>query len=206
MPPYLERQIKQVIPNADLTLVIDHDATVERRVKSDRSLQILTSVPLGASLAPLHRQPDGKSEVSNGEAVSVSHAGDLTLVVRGSPGCDVELVVSREVEMWRDLLGVRHFELAQIITQEKGEDFNVSATRVWCAKESLKKAGVSIDIPLTLLNYPSLLPTKSLWLESGERMIATFVVSVRGFEKPLVFAVLVEGVKESKEVFASVIS
>jgi enediyne polyketide synthase len=192
LPPYLERQIKEVIPNADLTIVIDQDATVARRVRSDRSLQILTSVPLGASLAPLHRRTDGKPELSNGEAVSVSHTGDLTLVVMGSPGCDVEPVVSREVEIWRDLLGVRHFNLAQVIKQETEEDFNVSATRVWCAQESLKKAGLSIDIPLTLMNYPSLSPTKSLWLESGKMAIATFVVSVREFEHPLVFAVLVQ--------------
>ncbi len=199
LPPYMERQIKEVIPNADLTLVIDHDATVERRVRSDRSLfksQNLTVI----------RRPDGKPELNNGQGVSVSHAGDLTLVVMGSPGCDVEPVVSREVEIWRDLLGVKHFDLAQVITQEIGEDLAVSATRVWCAKESLKKAEASIDIPLTLLNYPSLSPIKSLWLASGERMIATFVVSVREFESPLVFAVLVEGVKGSTLPFRSFIS
>jgi enediyne polyketide synthase len=193
LPPYLERQIKEVMPNADLTLIIDYDATVERRVRSDRSL--LASQKSKVKSQKVYRRGDGKPELKNGEAVSVSHAGDLTLVVAGSDGCDVEPVVSREVQVWEDLLGVRRFDLAQVVAQETGESLDVAATRIWCANECLKKAGMIADAPLLLMQSKIQNPKSKIemvWLESGEKAIATFVVSLREVEEALVFAVLVQ--------------
>ncbi|HAC64426.1 MAG TPA: beta keto-acyl synthase, partial [Cyanothece sp. UBA12306] len=76
LPTYLERNIKKVVPDANLTLIIDEDATVERRVRSDRAL-------MGSQKLTVTRRIDGKPEIPS-EAVSVSHTGALTLVVKGS--------------------------------------------------------------------------------------------------------------------------
>ena len=202
LPPYLERNLKTVVPDANLTLIIDEDVTVERRVRSDRTLQQLSPCP-PAALSPclVTRRPDGKPEIHS-ERVSVSHTGALTLVVKGSAGCDVEPVTERSEAVWHDLLGIHYLALADIIVANKGESLNISATRIWAAKECLKKAGMVVDAPLRWMSCRSkALPKNNnsqlVWLTTGEKIIGTFVVAVKGFETLLVFAVLVEGVKEN---------
>ncbi|NEN90222.1 MAG: SDR family NAD(P)-dependent oxidoreductase, partial [Okeania sp. SIO3H1] len=218
LPTYLERRIQEVIPDADLTIVVDRDATVEKRVRSDRNLlrisygmlrkqNFLRNAPQTEFRTQnLYRRPDGKPELGNGQAVSVSHAGDLTLVVAGSEGCDVEPVVARNELVWGDLLGVRRLDLAKVVAQETGQELDVTATQIWCTSECLKKAGMVADAPLLLMNNSSLSPNEIVWLESGEKAIATFVLSVREVEQPLVFAVLTgkEEVMESDRILAEV--
>ncbi len=203
--PYIERKIQELIPNADITVMVDRDGTVERRVRSDRTIQQITS-PLPqeipsegsqqqgknsppSSLSLLIRRPDGKPEVNNGKAVSVAHCGDLTLIVSGSNpiGCDVEPVIARNSNVWQDLLGKERFNLANMIAQETGEALDLTTTRIWCASECLKKAGMLADAPLLLRQSDN----ETVWLESGENAIATFVLSVQEVEEALVFAVLI---------------
>ncbi|HAX86923.1 MAG TPA: hypothetical protein DCY91_11855, partial [Cyanobacteria bacterium UBA11370] len=140
------------------------------------------------------RRPDGKPELLNGKAVSVAHMGDLTLVVSGSEGCDVEAVEARTPAIWRDLLGVERFALANIIAQQMLDGLDTAATRVWVASECLKKAGAMVNAPLVLVESTA---DGGVWLKSGEKVISTFVVSVREVEKPLVFGVLVDKEKEN---------
>ncbi len=215
LPPYLERNIKTVVPDANLTLIIDEDATVERRVRSNRTLQQLSSHPSHTPHPPhlVTRRTDGKPEIPS-EAVSVSHTGALTLVFKGGSGCDVEPVTERSGMVWHDLLGTHYLALADIIAAYKGESLNVSATRIWTAKECLKKAGMMVDAPLMLMSrkagsQPKNNNAQVVWLTAGETVIGTFLVSVKGFETPLVFAVLVEEVKEEcqghKQTIANVI-
>ena len=181
LAPYLERQIQEFIPTADVTISIDHDGTVERRVRSDRAI-------LAGQSARLTRRPDGKPELTNGKGVSVAHAGDLTLVVTGagSLGADVEPLVSRSVAVWRDLLGGERFALAEAITAQTQEDLDTAATRVWTASECLKKAGATVNTPLTLFKVAD----REVWLASGEMAIGTFAVCVDQAENQLNFAVL----------------
>ena len=66
-----------------------------------------------------------------------------------------------------------------------------------------------VDAPLMLMSRkagskPKNNNSQVVWLTAGETVIATFVVAVKGFETPLVFAVLVEEVKESEEVLEEV--
>ena len=212
LAPYLERRIKEVIPATDLSIVVDYDETVERRVRSDRILLRSQKSEVGANgrspLQKVYRRVDGKPELSNGQAVSVSHAGDLTIVVAGSEGCDVETVVARNEQVWSDLLGVRRLDLAKVVAQETGEALDVAATRIWCASECLKKAGMVADAPLLLMNHGSPSPNETVWLESGEKAIATFVLSVQEVEEALVFAVLInnEKVKEGDQALEKVVS
>lgn len=181
LPAYLERQVKVVTPNADLTLLIDQDATVERRVRSDR---LLTHF-LGQAW---HRRPDGKPKADQGQAIAIAHAGDLTLGVLGSTGCDLEPVVARNPAIWHDLLGTERLTVADIITRHTGESLDTAATRVWSAGECLKKAGLTPGVPLMWLGSTA---DGWVWLSAGDRGIATFVVSVMEVMQPLVFAVLV---------------
>ncbi len=193
LPCYLERKIKEMMPNVDLTLILDRDATVERRVRSDRSLGMLTSSP-----SVIQRRGDGKPELSDNETVSVSHAEDLTLVLKGASGCDLEPIIPRDVQMWRDLLGENSFNLAEVISQENHEDFNMAATRIWSAKESIKKAGLSLDIPLTLSSFSQQLTPLSpiLWLSSGKDLIITLPVSFREIKTAFILAIFVQTVPE----------
>ncbi|MEA5532434.1 type I polyketide synthase [Crocosphaera sp. XPORK-15E] len=213
LPPYLDRNIKTVVPDANLTLIIDEDATVERRVRSDRALSGKQKAMVRQAHQPgkgqkVTRRVDGKPEI-NGEEISVSHTGALTLVVKGSPGCDVEPVTERSGTVWHDLLGTHKLALADIIAAYKGESLNVSATRIWTASECLKKAGMMVDTPLMLMTQNAASKRKNtnsqvVWLTVGETVIGTFLVSVKGFETPLVFAVLVEEVKENEQALEEV--
>ena len=77
----------------------------------------------------------------------------------------------------------------------------------WTACECLKKAGMMVDAPLMLMTQNAASKRKNtndqvVWLTAGETFIGTFVVTVKGFETPLVFAVLVEELKENEEVLA----
>ncbi len=187
LAPYLERQIKALIPSAEIEMAINHDTTVERQVRRGRTIQKM----LGSDVFLLHRC-DGKPELINGKNISVSHAGELTLAVVSSNaiGCDVEPVVSRTAEVWLDLLGTSKFALANVIAQEQKEGLDITAPRVWAANECLKKAGMILDVALTLLTFAE---DGSVCLVSGNSVIATFVVSVQEFEQLLAIAVLVQG-------------
>ncbi|MBE9105834.1 SDR family NAD(P)-dependent oxidoreductase, partial [Nostoc cf. edaphicum LEGE 07299] len=183
--PYLERRIRELVPGGDLAVIVDCDPQVERRVRSDRAIQQAIG-----SKVPIWRRPDGKPEVAGCQQVSVSHAEALTIAVasKGPIGCDVEPVVPRPVCVWQDLLSVERFKLAEIIHQQKGEDQNIAATRVWAAIECLKKAGAIESAPLILIN--STTGNDQVLLESGDLVICTFDISVQTFAQKLVFAVL----------------
>ena len=86
------------------------------------------------------------------------------------------------------MLGRERFALANVISQEGGEEQDTSATRVWAAIECLKKAGGPVDAPLVMASS-----TDDGWvlLASGALTIATCVASVREHQEPLVLAVLV---------------
>ena len=126
-------------------------------------------------------RPDGRPEVDGPESVSVAHADGVTLGVAGTGaiGCDVEPVAARE---WAGLLGP-HAALAGRLDDEP----DAAATRVWCARECLTKAGASPDTPLTV--EPG---SGDGWavLSAGSARVATYLTRLRSGEAPTVFAVL----------------
>ncbi|MFH7029534.1 MAG: SDR family NAD(P)-dependent oxidoreductase [Heteroscytonema crispum UTEX LB 1556] len=190
LAPYLERRIKEFIPTADVTVVIDKDETVKSQVRRARAIQ-----KIFRSTSLVSQRLDGKPETTENIKISVAHADDLTLVIAGSApiGCDVEPVVARSANVWCDLLGRGNFGLANAIAQEKKETLDITATRIWATVECLKKAGAIMDAPLVLVDVSD---NSMVWLASGEKTIATIVVSVREVKQPLVFAMLVR--KEMK--------
>ena len=180
--PYLERRVRELIPGAEVSIVVQRDGTSERRPRTRRALEVAVGHPV-----LIRRQPDGKPEIAGDRVVSSAHAGDLTLAVvgRGDIGCDIEPVEPRPEASWRDLLGPERLGLAHRIAREAKEGLEMSSTRVWAVSECLEKAGAMIDSPLILAAHRD----GRVVLASGALSIATEVVRVRDAEHPLVVAV-----------------
>ena len=105
-------------------------------------------------------------------------------------GCDLERVVTRPPEIWSNMLGVERFTLAEVISRETQETLDVTATRVWTAVESLKKAGAGITAPLV---FASAAPNGWMLLTSGELKIVSGVVQTDGAKEELAIALLTGG-------------
>ncbi len=184
--PLLERRVGELMPDAQVTAAVERNGH-GRPARSDRVIRRV----LGNG-APVRRRPDGKPELGNGHAVSVAHAGSLTLAVVGIDplGCDLETVEDRGPDTWKDLLGPDRVALARAICNDLDEDPAAASTRVWAAVECLKKAGRAPDTPLTLVSTD---PDGCVILGNGSIRTLTLVTRVRGVSKPLVLAVLTGG-------------
>ena len=186
--PYLERSLEDVLGGSMLTVAAERNGGRDRRARSDRVLRRVL-----AGNGSLQRRTDGKPVVANADNrhVSASHAGELVVAAAAAHpvGCDLEPVVARTAEQWRDLLGETGHELAHRIAEESGETFDTAATRVWTARESLVKSGASVDTPLQLTET---LPGGWIVLAAGSRIAASVITRVRGEENPLAFTIMVE--------------
>jgi enediyne polyketide synthase len=184
--PYLERRVRDLIQDSDLTIALQRAESPDRQGRSDRAIQAAVGMP-----AAITRRPDGKPEVHTGRSVSASHCGDLTLAVAGSKpvGCDFEQVEDRPPEVWRGLLGEARIELAQLIERRTRESGGISATRVWSAGEALKKVGAMITAPLV---FVSATVDGCVFLASGKFRVVTYATQLRDREGKFVIAVLSE--------------
>jgi enediyne polyketide synthase len=68
------------------------------------------------------------------------------------------------------------------------DDFDAAATRLWSARECLKKAGLPLDTPLVLRDTT---PDRWALLKAGSTTIATWVGPLRETSAPLAVALLV---------------
>jgi enediyne polyketide synthase len=197
LAPYLERRLAELVPGASATVAIANgngdsngrhvDWQTGRRTASDRAIAAATG-----DSAPVHRRPDGKPVAVCDQAVSVAHAGDVTLSIasrRRLVSCDAEPVVHRERHTWSDLLGGPRNTLARLIAEKSpAGDFDEAATRLWSAGECLKKAGLPLDTPLVLRAAEA---DQWILLGAGTASIATWIGSVRDRAAPLAVALLV---------------
>lgn len=183
---YLERRLEELTPLPPVSVAFGNGDHLSREDRSDATVRKLVG-----ETATTSRRPDGRKELLNGRAVSIAHAGAFTLAVSGfGPlGCDLEPVAARSAVEWRDLLGPERYRLAEIISQQADEDLDVSATRVWSAGESLKKAGALPLAPLTLFGSP-----QEGWvvLQSGSLKSMTYVDRHDQDGNPLSVAVTVD--------------
>ncbi len=142
---YLERKLNEFFPEANISVAFLKDKNLERQARSERAMQSA----LGKKTTILRRN-DGKPETTNGSFVSASHTEHLTLAVaaRTTVGCDIETLLERDGEIWKDLLGEENFKLAQLISSANGLNISACATKVWTAVECLKKC--AIKAPLLL--------------------------------------------------------
>ncbi|MFL5540563.1 MAG: SDR family NAD(P)-dependent oxidoreductase [Longimicrobiaceae bacterium] len=175
--PYLERSVAERVPGAALAVAVERgeEGETDRRARGDRALRHAA----GARVA-VRRGMDGRPEMAGLPlAVSASHAGAVTLAVAGPAplGCDLEPVTARPPALWRDLLGPAGFALAEQVAREADEDFDASATRVWSAREALKKAGAPPAAPLVISRAAG-----GGWvtMDSADLAVATCVVRLAG--------------------------
>jgi enediyne polyketide synthase len=139
----------------------------------------------------VRRRADGKPLAAD-RAVSVAHASSLTLSVASSANlvaCDAEPIVERDSRSWNALLLPERVALARLISEQSAvDDFNAAATRVWCAGESLKKAGLRFEAPLALREMT---PDHWVMLSVGATTIATWLGAVGDAVEPIAVALLV---------------
>jgi enediyne polyketide synthase len=183
---YLERKLGELVKTSDVSVALMRDPNLERRELSSRAMQ----AALGENITILRRN-DGKPEAANGKCVSASHLEDLTLAAAGrSPvGCDIEKVVPRDPDVWREMLGEDGYKLAQKISEEVPEELDSSATRVWSAKECLKKSGLNFNSSLTL---SSLMKDKWITMFCDLSHIATYATQVQNVTDTIICAILIK--------------
>jgi enediyne polyketide synthase len=175
LAPYVERRVGELIPGPSVGVALgEWGEGVERRARSSRAMRLA----LGGS-ARVVRRPDGRPEASDGRAVSAAHTGELTLAVagRGPLGCDIEQVAERPAAAWRGLLGDDGVALAGLVARHAGEDEATAATRVWAARECLKKAGAAFDAPLL---FAAAEADGWVLFSAGDSRLATYAADIRG--------------------------
>ena len=114
----------------------------------------------------------------------------MAVAAHSAVSCDLELIVTRSPAIWRDILGVERFKLAEFISQQTQETLDVAATRVWTSVECLKKAGSGIAAPLV---FNSASPNGWILLASGELKIVSGVIKTDGEQENLAIALLTGG-------------
>ncbi|GID70534.1 polyketide synthase [Actinoplanes cyaneus] len=180
--PYLERGVEDLL-GRDVSVTVLADDGRERRDATRVAASRAARRPV-----ELRYRPDGRPELAGDRVVSAAHAAGLTLFTMSGAelGCDLEQVAERDATTWSGLLS-SHAEVAALIERSTPDDYDTAATRVWCARESLRKAGRPLDGPLTLL-----LPQRPGWvvLRAGELDIATFSTTIRDVDGPVVAAIL----------------
>ena len=190
---YMQRRLEELLPNSAATIVVTQTPIALRRMRSNLAIQRA----LGKKVS-IWRRPDGKPEVrailgdgptNHRQAISVAHAGPLTLAVagKGPLGCDIEPIMTHLPANKPSLLGKTRYKLAQVIADTTGEEEASAITRVWAASESLKKAGAALHTPLILEDTT---PDGWVILSSSSLITATYVAKIEESEKPLVLAVL----------------
>src|SRR5882672_7053213 len=111
--------------------------------------------------AVLGHRPDGKPEFTSAReassGISISHAGDITLLFSAnqSVGCDLEKIVGRDSACWEKLLGAEDFMLAKLLANKSQTGFDIAATQVWSLKESQRKVGAAFGQPMSLISRSS---------------------------------------------------
>ncbi len=88
------------------------------------------------------RAPNGKPSISNSDKeISISHSRSLLFITAGpgQQGCDIEYIDHRKQDEWDDMLDNKY---GQVLEQLKiiDNDYDLSATRIWCVREALIKS------------------------------------------------------------------
>lgn len=184
LAPYLERRVGELIPEADVCVALVRDERIDRSERSSRAFRVLLR---GDAL--VLKRPDGKPEVADGREVSAAHNDNLTLAVAGLEriGCDVEEAVYRPPCVWRALIGDEGIALVQLMQRKVAENGDISATRIWAARECLKKAGALVNAPLVFVSKS---PDGWVMLSSGVFSIATYKTQLRDCKGIFVVAIL----------------
>lgn len=185
LTPYFQRQLDDLVPGVSVGVARQGMGNGEHDTAAGALEAVL------ARRVRLLRRPDGKPELADDPSVTVSaaYSGSAVLAVAGPAtlGCDVELVVARTPDEWRQLLGGERHALGSQLALEAREPLDDALTRVWSAMECMKKAGLVTGTPMLLRSTHA-----GGWvvLGAGDTTIASFVGTLRGSGERLAFAIL----------------
>ncbi|MGA5901168.1 type I polyketide synthase [Streptomyces venetus] len=187
LSPYLERHAEPHLGAILRTAIIPTGpSTMPSRDARRADTRQAVSWAAGRDTEVAYR-PDGKPLVA-GLEVSSSHGAGVTFAVAADVpvACDVEVAVARTDREWADLLGTDGAALAGLLAAERGENYDIAATRVWGAIECLRKTG---HAQTTLTSEASLGGASGPWtaLRGGFVRIASFVTTLAGAAEPVVF-------------------
>jgi enediyne polyketide synthase len=174
MAPFFERRVAASMPQAELKVSIA-PTTNEQKKRT-------------ATVAPDHR-PDGKPDpLTDTSFQSSAYSGDWKLTVNSviPVGCDLQSVSRKNAGDWELMLGKEGFRLASVIARIVREQLDVAATRVWTARESMKKAGLAASAPLIVDPDSS-----AQWVvfNSGDSAIFSSVIDSTAAEAAICIAV-----------------
>jgi enediyne polyketide synthase len=181
--PFFERQIASAMPQAGL---------------KDRMARVQTETRVRmAGTRPDHRS-DGKLDPANGcrfRSVAYSRGWKLTTDGKVPLGCDLQDVLRKEAADWRALLGLEAFRTVEAVSDMIRESLSISATRVWTAREAMKKMGLAATAPI-LVDPAS---TKR-WVifKSGNTAVFSSTIDTAAREAATCVAVAIEGTDQDR--------
>ncbi|BCG64515.1 MAG: enediyne polyketide synthase [Methyloprofundus sp.] len=185
LPPYLERQLESINLGNKIHVALIRDAELNRKQRSTKAIQTC----LG-SAQQVYYAANGRPEVTTGQSVSASHSEHLTLAITGysNLSCDLEPITNRETHFWQAALGAPAYSIAeQLLTLVETEHYNGAMTRIWTARECLKKAGQPIDTPLLIESFSA---DGWLVLQAGHHKIASSIITMQQSGGEFAIAVL----------------
>ncbi len=188
--PYLERKAAQALPGSAIKIDLVQVPKEKREAAISTSIRDL----FGAEAMLVHRL-DGKPEIMGASSahpyISISHAGDITLLVSANQntGCDLEKIVCRDAKCWEQLLGVEEFALAKLLADDAKASLDIAATQIWTLKESLRKAGASFGQSMSLKSSS---PDGWASFSSGRFTAATFHVKIKDTGTAFAFGLVLQ--------------
>ncbi|MFY7936073.1 MAG: SDR family NAD(P)-dependent oxidoreductase [Flavobacterium sp.] len=125
---------------------------VQRKLDEELKQKNLVDIHFDSSDLKNHimKRADGKPFISEGYCSKTTLETTEMLVMSNQPvACDLESVYQESSKSWNLLLNQEDYSLAKKSAENSNEDFNISATRIWGIRESLKKLGDSHFTPIT---------------------------------------------------------
>jgi enediyne polyketide synthase len=169
--PYFERRIAEFYPQLQIHLTLQ--VTTLQEISPQETL-----VP--TSLAAISNEETEEIFSPNAQSTALT----LTLTNPGQATCNTKAVITQPRAAWRTLLNASQYALAEHMSAESLENFDIAATRILAAIETLKKAEATFDTPLELV------ATKDDgWqiLAMGPYVLMTYMTHVRNQQWPTVF-------------------
>ncbi|NOZ08593.1 MAG: SDR family NAD(P)-dependent oxidoreductase [FCB group bacterium] len=188
LTPYLERKIEEITGKDEVRALI----RLQKDPGRDTGTEDLFRELIGSEEGVFYRK-DGKPLAQGQFTLSAAHAGDLTLALaipgKYRLGCDLHCPDGRSDPAWQRILRAEHLKLARLISTELNETDDASCSRIWTAAESLKKAGMMPDTPLTLDSV-----RKDGWvlLKAGSCRVLSYIAIIETVKYPCAIAVLLE--------------
>lgn len=168
--PFFERRVADGMPLAKLQVTMRHMSLAQKNIVRAK-----------------HRA-DGKPDPLGRRFQSHAYSGEWEMAVSSEMqvGCDLEVVLTHDIETWTHMLSPSGADLAQVMSSTMREPFTLSATRVWTVREAMKKAGFSHTAPLTLDTTSS-----ASWtvLRSGAGTVYSSVIDATADAAPVCIAV-----------------